>query len=257
MAATQTEVLRLGVLSRPKRLPPEYKDDRRSVYWVEREPLRAGPDGHTVIIATPRVTELARHRTVVGSWRPDRPTPVWPVSRTAMSAHPSGRLAELSKHKNPHTSYSFDRAPEWLVNHDLSNASARIDALAVPKRREEAHTNFDPFWGYRYPVSDPAMQARCSERLDSLAAHKGYHKEFKDERPIRWDVSKEALESIASLRLQQLSRPRSRTMIKDDYDPYKINPSAKKARATPRVEELCVPIPRKVRSKKTTATATG
>lgn len=74
--------------------------------------------------------------------------------------------------------------------------------------------------------------------------------EFKDEKTVKWPVSQEALEAIASLRLQQLSRPRSRTMIKDDYDPYKISPAARKARTTPRLDELCVPIPRKVRSKK-------
>ncbi|XP_012937055.1 testicular haploid expressed gene protein isoform X3 [Aplysia californica] len=254
--ATRTEILRIDTLARPKRLPAEYRDDRRSVYWVEREPLRCGPDGHTVVAATPRVIELSRHKTVVGAWRPHRPTPIWPVASGAMSAQPSSRITQLSQHRNPHNSYLFDRDPMWDVTDEAAQARAseRLEQLATPKTREERFSNFDPFWGYTYPVSENAQRSRCTERLESLAQHKGYHKEFKDERPIQWEVSQEAIEAIASLRLQQLARPRSRTMIKDDYDPYKVSPSAKKTRATPRLEELCLPIPRKVRQKKALGT---
>jgi hypothetical protein len=62
-------------------------------------------------------------------------------------------------------------------------------------------------------------------------------------------VSEEAMKSIATLRLQQLSRPQSRCLIRDDYDPYKVSPGAKKAAPTPRLEELSAPIPRKIRPK--------
>ncbi|KAK3758133.1 hypothetical protein RRG08_053776 [Elysia crispata] len=253
--ATHTELPRLPVLAQPKRLPPAYRDDRRSVYWVEREPLRGGPDGHTVFIATPRVVQLARHKTCVGAWQPHRPSPIWPVSDGAMTASSTARLAQLSEHRMPHRSYTFDCDPQWEIS-DASkkaSASARIDALAVPKKREEVHPSLDPYWGYRYPVSEAAMRTNPTERLDALAMHKTYHKDFQDARQVQWDVSQQALEALASLRLQQLARPRSRTMIKDDYDPYKIAPSAKKTRATPRVEELALPIPRKVRQKKMAA----
>jgi hypothetical protein len=70
------------------------------------------------------------------------------------------------------------------------------------------------------------------------------------EKPVQWAVNESTLKAIANLRLQQLSRPRSRTMIKDDYDPYKVSMAARRAHATPRVEELCAPIPRKIRAKK-------
>lgn len=74
--------------------------------------------------------------------------------------------------------------------------------------------------------------------------------EFQGEKPVQWPVSEQALKSLATIRLQQLSRPRSRTMIRDDFDPYKVSPAARKTRPTPRLEELAVPIPRKVRTKK-------
>jgi len=249
--ATTTELPRIESLARPKRLHQNYKDDRRSVYWVEREPLRCGPDGHTVSIATPRVEQLSRHKNVVPAWTPHRPTPVWQVSRPAMSANPSQRIAQLSQHREPLSSYLFDRDPRWDITEGASQAnfSQRVEQLAQPKNREERFSNFDPYWGYNIGVSEAAKQGKATERLESLAHHKGYHKEFKDERPVQWQVSQEAIEAIASLRLQQLARPRSRTMIKDDYDPYKISPSAKKTRPTPRIEELCAPIPRKCRTK--------
>lgn len=246
-----TEVLRIDHLARPKRLPAEYNDDRRSVYWVEQQPLRVGPDGHTVVVATPRVSELSRSRTVVGAWRPHRPSPMWMVSPGAMSAEASGRLAQLAQHRSAMTSYSYDRNPQWDVARPATTttASQRLEQLATPKAREERHSNFDPYWGYNIGVSKNAMFAKLSERVDILSEPKGYNKEFRDERPIKSIVSQEAMEAIASLRLQQLARPRSRTMIKDDFDPYKIAPSAKKTRPSPRVEELAMAIPRKIRQK--------
>jgi len=238
-------------LAKPKPFHPSYRDDRRSVYWVEKEPLRAGPDGYTVSIATPRVTALSKHKNVDHIWTPHRPTPVWPVARGAMSASASSRLEALAQHRRPQPTYSFDRSPQWGVSGGAASASAssRLEQLAQPKPREEQYTNFDPYWGFNWGVSAASKSAKATERLEHLAEHKNYHKDFAPERPIRWDVTSEAMEAIASLRLQQLARPRSRTMIKDDYDPYKVSVQARKARATPRLDELSIPIPRKVRQK--------
>ncbi|KAL4218541.1 hypothetical protein ACF0H5_023275 [Mactra antiquata] len=128
--------------------------------------------------------------------------------------------------------------------------SQRIEQLSVPKQRQDRYGVYETEWGQYNPVSTAAMKANHTERIETLAQSKGYYKGFRDERPVQWEVEQSALNAIATLRLQQLARPRSRTMIKDDYDPYKISPSAKRARCTPRVDELCVPIPRKVRQKK-------
>ena len=67
----------------------------------------------------------------------------------------------------------------------------------------------------------------------------------------RWDIPEQALKINASLRVCQLARPRSRNMAKDDdFDPYFVPKAARHATITPRVEELAIPLPRKVRSKK-------
>lgn len=67
----------------------------------------------------------------------------------------------------------------------------------------------------------------------------------------RWDIPDDALKINASLRVCQLARPRSRTLAKDDdFDPYLVPKAARHAQITPRIEELSIPLPRKVRSKK-------
>lgn len=68
---------------------------------------------------------------------------------------------------------------------------------------------------------------------------------------FRWLVSEEALKLNASMRLCQLARPRSRTILRDDnFDPYLVSRAARYAQITPRIEELAVPQPRKQRSKR-------
>ncbi|XP_052765498.1 testicular haploid expressed gene protein-like isoform X2 [Mya arenaria] len=243
---------RINALSRPKQVPSGFLEDRRSVYWVDYVPPGPGPDNVTRIIATPRVQALAQHRAPHASWKGDRPTPMWAVSDDAKNAPTTERIRALSRHKTVHMDHKLERSPYMMVNDGAKNASPsqRIEQLAVPKSRRERFGIYETEWGQFNPVSEAAMKATHSERIETLAQSKDYHKEFKDERPIQWTVGNSALNAIATLRLQQMARPRSRTMIKDDFDPYKISPSAKRARCTPRVEELCVPIPRKVKSKK-------
>lgn len=131
-----------------------------------------------------------------------------------------------------------------------ASPSQRIEQLALPKDRQDRYGVYETEWGQYNPVPENALRSTHTERIETLAMAKNYHKDFKDERPVQWLVENSALNAIATLRLQQLARPRSRTMIKDDYDPYRVSPSAKRARITPRVEELCVPLPRKIRTKK-------
>ncbi|XP_076457117.1 sperm microtubule associated protein 2-like [Babylonia areolata] len=257
MAAMQTTsssedmARRIEELARPKRFASGFERDRRSVYWVEREPPKPGPDGVTVIIATPRVQELAQHRDPDRQWRGDRLTAIWPVSKSAQQASASERLSYLAQPREfPH--YLMERSPYMTATPAARSASAshRLEQLAEPKDRTDPFETYQKAWGQYFPVPSPALHARTTERVDQLAEPKKYPKEFQGEKPVQWPVSEQALKSLASLRLQQLSRPRSRTMIRDDYDPYKVSPAARKTRPTPRLEELSAPIPRKIRSKK-------
>ncbi|KAK0042135.1 testicular haploid expressed protein [Biomphalaria pfeifferi] len=242
---------RIDVLAKHRQLHPLYRENRRSVYWVDKEPLKPGPDGSTAVDASPRVLELSRHKTADG-WHPDRPSASWPVSETAKSASASPRIIQLSGHRNPHRSYLFDRSPEWDIPRSAlsSSSSPRLDRLATPKNRADSNSYYDPYWGYRSPIEANILKASCSPRVEALSAFKDYHKNFTPARPVQWTVSREALQAIASIRLQQLSRPPSRALTKDDFDPYRIPSGALRAQSTPRLDELALPIPRKVRAKR-------
>nr|XP_022289887.1 testicular haploid expressed gene protein-like isoform X5 [Crassostrea virginica] len=248
---------RIGSLANPKSVPLTFQEDRRSVYWVDRLPPTAGPHGTTEIIASARVQELAKHRTPnQHGWRGDRPTPIWGVSEGAQRADAGPRLVSLSQHKEPHPRYLFDRTAYMTVNEGAKNATSteRLGMLSRPKDRRDRDKfgviSLETSWGQYNPVSPAAKSAQCTSHVESLAEPKKYHPRFAGEKPVQWSVDESALKAIANLRLQQLSRPRSRTMIKDDYDPYKVPMAARRAHATPRIEELCLPIPRKVRPKK-------
>lgn len=176
---------------------------------------------------------------------------MWPVSEQARNAPTTERILQLSRHKTFYD-HKMERSPYMMVTESAKRATPtqRLEQLAVPKQRQDRFGVYETEWGQYNPVPPPALKATHTERIESLAQSKEYHKDFKDERSIQWVVGNSALNAIATLRLQQLARPRSRTMIKDDFDPYRISPSAKRARCTPRIEELCVPLPRKVRAKK-------
>lgn len=111
--------------------------------------------------------------------------------------------------------------------------------------------DFGEFSEVLTPVTQGARLAKCSGRLETLAEAKTGPPEFKGERPVMWVVSDTAKNAIATVRLQQMARPRSGRTLNDDYDPYKVTAAARNARATPRISELSAPIPRKVRAKKT------
>ncbi|KAL3891499.1 hypothetical protein ACJMK2_003760 [Sinanodonta woodiana] len=248
--SSSTQISRLEQLAKPKPIPPGFLEDRRSVYWIDYVPPQPGESGTTEITASARVQELSRHRPPHSAWKGDRITPIWPVSDSAKNATPTERIIALCEQKKI---YAFlDRSPytEVSLGARSATASSRLEMLAKPKIKEDRFGIKETQWGQYIPVPDTAMKARATERIESLAQYKPYHKEFKNERPVQWPISESALKVLPTMRLQQLSRPRSRTMIKDDYDPYKVTFAARKARPTPRLEELCVPLPRKVRPKK-------
>ncbi|CAG2203936.1 Vacuolar protein sorting-associated protein 8 homolog [Mytilus edulis] len=202
-------------------------------------------------VATKRVSELAQHR-VPHQYKHDRPSPIWPVRQTALEQEASERIHQLSMHKNAHPQHAYDRTAYIEVSPGAKRAASteRIEMLSRPKMRQDRFGMDETEWGQYFPVSDAAKKATASGRIESLAESKRYHAMFQNEKPVQWPVDDGAMKAIASLEIQKLARPRSRTMIKDDYDPYKVPMAARRARATPRLDELCVPLPRKSRAKK-------
>ncbi|XP_069107202.1 sperm microtubule associated protein 2-like isoform X2 [Argopecten irradians] len=245
---------RIDWLSKAKRTQPEFQEDRRSVYWVDRLPPTPQRDGKTTeFVTSSRLEALSQPRQPV-YYKGDRPGPIWPVRRSAMNAECSARLEQLGKPKTLNNQYYFDRSAYMMVTRGAQSAepSTRLQQLSQPLARKQVQEYKESAWGQTFPVSENSKKAIASARVEQLAESKAYHKAFQNERPVQWDVPEGALKAGANLRLQQLSRPRSRTMIKDDYDPYKVSPAARRVHATPRIEELCVPIARKVRPKKAT-----
>ncbi|PVD32573.1 hypothetical protein C0Q70_08015 [Pomacea canaliculata] len=238
---------RLDYLARPKTVSTKL-DDRRSVYWITHVPLRPEANGATCFYTTDREDELARPKIVKTGWYPDR-SPIWPVSERAKHAVASQRVLELSEPKRISPYYQMPRSPYMSVKKEALYAepSTRIIAMSAPKTRVNCYDAYDSQWGEYYPLPVAVLTATVTERMEKLAEPRPFHKDFCWPRPVQWDVSEAAKKVMASARVLQLSRPRSRWLLKDDYDPFKVSLAARHAHPTPRIEELSQPLERKVK----------
>ncbi|KAK2151117.1 hypothetical protein LSH36_375g04030 [Paralvinella palmiformis] len=248
---------RIEYLAKPKSLPSSYTEDRRSVYWIDRRPIES--NGKTEFATTPRLDDLSKPRNVDEYYQGDRPTPMWPVSKSARNAAVSERISELARYRPVHPEFQPERSPLYMPSFGSRSPpppNSRIYILAQPKphkvwsRVDENFVDEGEFSASIWPVEPKVYTSSCPPRVESLATAKDLPRQYKGERPVQWLVSDNAKNSTASLRLQQLARPRSGRLTKDDYDPYKVTPSARTARPTPRILELCTPLPRKIRQKK-------
>jgi len=130
----------------------------------------------------------------------------------------------------------------WLLAY-FSFCRSKTEIRQSKGGQEEQFYDFLP-----QPVSSSAQKASASARLEALSDHKKYHHLFRTQRDVQWEIDPQTLKVNASLRVCQLARPRSRTMIRDDnWDPYQVSKAAKFAQITPRIEELSECLPRKQR----------
>ena len=173
-----------------------------------------------------------------------------------MNTEPTARLETLSKSKSFHQDYEPPKSVFSVVTGAAksANTSGRVESLAKPKNSTALPTN-QSLWDWsewEYSVSKAARSAEPSDHTLSLSMPKKSHGNYKECREVQWNVSQTTLKALPSLRVQQLARPKSRSQFIDHYDEgaYKVTSAAKHAQATPRIEELCVPLPRKVRQKK-------
>ncbi|XP_074656511.1 sperm microtubule associated protein 2-like isoform X2 [Tubulanus polymorphus] len=246
---------RIHELSQPKRITKGFIEDRHSVYWVDKLPPKPGPDGVTVCVLTPRQQQLVYNKRVHQDYRGDRPSPIWPVSGAAKKASASAHVENLARHKPVHRQYMYDRPVQTFIPESAKKVEAtpRIEALARAKTyhplpildlREWDWSD----WNERVPKK--ALSAHCSGRIEDLARAKTLHRDFSANRPIQWDVAPSAQKAQASARITALALAKARVSLNDEYDPYKVPLGAKHCQATPRVQELAVPLPRKCRQKK-------
>ena len=207
-------------------------------------------------MTTQRVDELATpkklHREYVG----DRPTPTWEVSEAACMATPSARVEQLAEPKKFHPSYK----PCKPVMTALADSTLfalptnRLKHLAQPKTSPELKIKEESEWDWSEWKSDltaAAKSAKPTERVEYLARPKTAPATYQPAKDVQWQVSTSAKAIQASERLQKLARPKSKGTW-EDYDPnaYHVSLGAKHAHASPRINELSLPLPRKCSTKK-------
>ena len=181
------------------------------------------------------------------------------VSKKTLKANPSDRVNTLSEPKRPHKEFEPSKPVYSIVSEGAksANPSERIEVLAKPKHYQELPIKPDSCWDYsewQSDVSKAALKYDPSSRVLQLSTPKLLHREYKETRPVIWQVAPAARKALPSIRLQQLARPKSRSQYKEDYDStcWKVHSSAKNARPTPRIEELAMPLPRKIKQKRQT-----
>lgn len=249
---------RIERLAQPKSLPPDYSEDKRSVYWIDRCPYEPGPEGTTLFALTPRQEYLCNPKRVHPLYKGDRSGPRWAVSMAARSGNCSDHVAILALPKSVPAGYQPERSVYTRVSdHALTaSASQRLEQLAQPKPHKVWSTenvDFRDEGEFNEPINvlpAGALRSAASARVEQLAEPKATHAAYQAERPVMWPVSEQAKNSTASGRLQQLARPKDERLAKDEYDPYTVSLAAKSARASGRVSELSAPLPRKCRQKK-------
>ncbi|XP_069504198.1 sperm microtubule associated protein 2 [Ambystoma mexicanum] len=245
---------RLDFLSRPKIDFLKFRD-RRSVYWLDKVPSKTQQP--TVPAVTMRQEELAQPKKI---HKNDRLSPTWPVSQSALLAVPSPRLENLAKAKTPSKEWKQDRPVQSIVSKGAMAASPspRIVQLARPKTRSLTLVN--ELWDTDQSTGDnnsitgstgSSSSTRAqNNKTELLAVPKTEHPHYLHQKPVQWMVPESAKTHMASDRVCQLAKHKMRKAIFEGYDPYRIPEGAKLAEASPRVLELCTPLPRKIRQKK-------
>ncbi|XP_067470716.1 sperm microtubule associated protein 2 isoform X1 [Thunnus thynnus] len=176
-----------------------------------------------------------------------RLSPVWEVSEWALRAVPSERLCRLAQPRAPAVGWQSDRPLLFPLSRATQTAVAtsRICQLAQPKRKQVLGSS-----GHKpKPVPMTHMACRASAHIELLATPKNDHPKFEGERSVCWPVSRASRNFIASQRLLELSGPKERKALFEGYDPYIISRAARSASPSPRIQQLCLPLPRKCSSK--------
>lgn len=161
------------------------------------------------------------------------------MSRGTQSAVASSRLRELAQPRRQQLQVlSSCRSEPRPTTQLASRTSAHIEVLASE---------------YKFPlccVFYEMLPLFCLVfNIFVSLAPKHNHPEYKGERPVCWPVSKAARHHVASQRLCELSYPKRRKALFEGYNPYVVSRAARSANPSTRIQELCLPLPRKYSSK--------
>lgn len=205
---------------------------------------------------TQRVDELATPKKLHRDYTGDKPSPQWEVSEAACMATPSPRVEELAQPKKVHPSYQPCKPVMTMIPDDALFAlpTVRIKQLAEPKQYPELKIKDDSEWDWsewKSDLTEAAKSAKPTERIEYLARPKTAPPTYRPAREPQWPVNSSAKTIQASERLQKLARHKNKGSW-EDYDPnaYSVSLGAKHAHASPRINELSAPLPRKCSTKK-------
>ncbi|XP_074516597.1 sperm microtubule associated protein 2 isoform X2 [Sebastes fasciatus] len=230
-------------LAQPKPNRLRYPDCR-SVYWLDQLPPEK-TRCTTKTELTPRWSELCRSKKF---YTQVIPSPIWEVSEWALRAVPSDRLCSLAQPRAPAAGWQPDRPLLARLNRGTQTAVAtsQICQLAQPKRRPVLEGS-----GLKSkPIPMTHIPCKASAHIELLATPKHNHPKFEGLRSECWPVSRAARNYVAGQRLLELSRPKERKALFEGYDPYVVSRAARSASPSTRIQQLCLPLPRKCSSER-------
>ena len=207
-------------------------------------------------MTTQRIDELATPKKLHPDYTGDRPTPTWEVSEAACTTTSSPRVEQLAEPKKPHPSYQPCKPVMTVIADDTLFAlpTNRLKELAKHKTYPGLKIKDDSEWDWsewKSGLTAVAKSAKSTERVEYLARPKTAPPTYQPAREVEWRVNASAKSIQASERLQKLARPKNKGTW-EDYDPntYAVSLGAKHAHASPRINELSHPLPRKCSMKK-------
>ena len=280
-----TGLARLAALAKPKPLPPNFIEDRRSVYWTDG-PKNTNKDYNL----TERGKNLAQAKYPHSNYRGDRPSPIWKVTTAAKNAEANDRIVKLAKAKPPHPDWVEDQSIISVLKKSsmVANPSDRILAMAQPKAADPrfvtpqiSKTQLDilqrdgrkrKFGPDGKVVENFGNDQKEPDFVERLCQPKGAPKGFRPDRPIITKITESMKNAEISNRVDELSKmrrvgkrgvpkcmPEDKTAeiiffdpkdgSKTPYNPYQVPKAALKAVAKDRINELATPVARKQRQK--------
>ncbi|XP_048415479.1 sperm microtubule associated protein 2 isoform X2 [Stegostoma tigrinum] len=245
----QDNVPRYVQLSKHKRLDKRFQPNRGKKSRRNKESI--------VYAEVPRFIYLSEPKKLPEDYLINRLSPIWPVKRQAMRAQPSSRIRELAKPKQLHKDwqpsksvYSTTPMGDEMM-YDI--VSSRTEELAKHKTYYEPPTRKSYLWDYPFwdhQISEEAKTISPTERIVELAKPKGDYAGYVPSRLVDEPVSDAAMSYLATERIGELAKPKIRAVATKSENPFEISEFAKNAVATPRLEQLALPLPRKVTRKK-------
>ena len=249
---------RIKSLAQYKKIHRDFIEDKRSVYWT---------DGPIKVQSTKKLTQnqknLAQAKLPHINYKGDRPSPIWRVSQKTLKAQITERQKSLAIPKAPHPLWQQDQPVQTQINKKTMTAlpTEHILRLSMPKQADSRYLkpsiSLEELGALKNLNRE--VQQKIDENqpewVDRLSPFKKSPLGYKPDRPVRWVILAGTKNASITEHVDKLSklrrvgkRPGPDPNVVDN--PYAVSRAARKTEATPRINELAAPLPRKVRTKK-------